>query len=152
MSFFYKPRRAAVLIETLIAMALLAIAMTALARFAATGMEESAGAQQRTLAAFLAQEKTEEIMQARNDLEAWFRTAEGLYPLDEDGLHRRFEPESLEAFRWNWEIRRYDPHPGMGVITVSVFPPSPGRGGDRGAFTLSTLLFLPDNMLEGEPQ
>ncbi len=137
------PRRGAVLVESLVAVALLAVVMGWLVRFAATGMDESALAHRRTGAALLAQEKVEEMMRARGDMAEWLRRAEERYPVDEGGRHRLFAADQWEAFRWDWEFSPFGEHPGLDKVTVRVFEHAPRGREDRLLFELSMMLFSP---------
>ncbi len=143
MNVIGRGRRGAVLIESLVAVALLAVVMGWLVRFSAAGMDESALAQRRTVAALLAQEKAEEIVRARGDTDEWLRRAEERYPADEGGTHRLFAADQWEAFRWDWEFSPFGEHPGLDKVTVRVFEHAPRGREDRLLFELSMMLFSP---------
>jgi hypothetical protein len=114
-------REGAVLAETLVAAALLTVAMSFLVEFATQGLTESAMAQRRIRGALLAQEKMERILATRNDLDAWENNARTTYPQDPETGHRRFASEELEDFRWEWQLNSPDDHPQMREVMVRVF-------------------------------
>ncbi len=147
MKFFDVPSRGAVLAETLIAIALLAVASTSLLRLSVTGAQQSLNARQRSTAALLAQEKMEEIIRARDDLATWEEDAAARYPSDEHN-RLRFSPtddnrqQAFDNFRWSWEITSSSQH--LQEVSVRVnWHPVGRRDGEMSHFELSTLLFSP---------
>ena len=118
-------RRGISLIETLVAFAIVAVAMTVLAQLMSWAMHESAFSRRRAEATLLAQERMEDLLAHRADLAAWEAAAKKAfefdpkteaYCFDEPGHPR---PE-LDAFRWTWLIEDMKDHPGLKKISVQL--------------------------------
>jgi hypothetical protein len=142
-------REGAILAETLVAAALLTVAMGFLVEFATQGLTESVLTQRRTRGALLAQEKMEEILAARADLEAWEAQAQEVYPEDPDGPHRLFAAEGLEEFRWGWNVLQPEGRPRMREAVVRVYWRFPRRKHFFRGCQIRTLLATPPSATKG---
>jgi len=141
-------RRGISLVETLVAFAILAVAMTVLAQLMSWAMHESAFSRRRAEATLLAQERMEDLLAHRSDLAAWeaatkkefvFDQKTEAYGFDEPG---RPHPE-LAAFRWTWLIEDMKDHPGLKKIGVQLRWLRSGVEGAGGKRELWTTLVVP---------
>ncbi len=132
--------RRTVLLETLVAVAVFALAMNFLVRFAITGARDTARVQNKAVAALLAQEKMEEIIRARHDISAWMRNAEKKYPFDSDSDYRFFNSPGLDSFRWRWRFDVFDGDLGLYEVTVRVVWDLPGGSRRTNRVELAALM------------
>jgi hypothetical protein len=139
-------RRGISLIETLIAFAIVAVAMTVLGQLMFWALNESAFSRRRAEATLLAQERMEDLIGHRADLAAWesamkarFDPKTEAYFFDEPGHPR---PE-LYAFRWTWTIEDMKDHPGMKKVGVQLRWTRTGAEGSAGKRDLWTTLAVP---------
>ena len=118
-------RRGISLIETLVAFAIVAVAMTVLGQLTFWALNESSFSRRRAEATLLAQERMEDLLAHRADLAAWeaatkkqfqFDPKTEAYCFDEPGQPR---PE-LHSFRWTWLIEDMKDHPGLKKIGVQL--------------------------------
>jgi len=141
-------RRGVSLVETLVAFAILAVAMTVLVQLTFWAMNESSFSRRRAEATLLAQERMEDLLAHRADLAAWeaaakkrfeFDTKTESYRFDEPGQPR---PE-LHAFRWTWLIEDMKDHPGLKKIRVELRWQRTGAEGAAGQRDLWTMVVVP---------
>ena len=141
-------RRGISLVETLVAFAIVAVAMTVLGQLMSWAMHESAFARRRAEATLLAQERMEDLLAHRADLAAWeaaakkrfeFDTKTEGYSFDEPGQPH---PE-LASFRWTWLIEDMADHPGLKKIGVQLRWLRTGVEGAGGRRDLWTTLVVP---------
>ena len=136
-------KRGVVLVETIVAAALLLVALGILAELAGRGLTESALAQRRTQGALLAQGKMEEILSARDRLAAWESRARREYPQDPEGDYRLFASPEWQDFRWNWHITPSSASPGLSEVVVDVYWWPAGGNRQRRSCQLRSLLATP---------
>jgi prepilin-type N-terminal cleavage/methylation domain-containing protein len=144
----FPSRNGITLVETLVALAIIAVAMSVLGQLLSWGMHESAFSRRRAQATLLAQERMEDLLAHRDDLAAWeaaakkgfvFDTKSEAYYFDEPG---RPHPE-LGAFRWTWLIEDMKDHPGLKKIRVQLHWLRSGAEGRGGTRELWTALYVP---------
>ena len=160
-------RRGITLVETLVAFAIVAVAMSVLGQLMSWAMHESAFSRRRAQATLLAQERLEDLLAHRDNLAAWeaatkkaftFDPKTEAYSFDEPGRSR---PE-LGSFRWTWLIEDLKDHPGLKKIRVQLRWIRTGVEGAGGTRELWTTLRVPQkspataaaepNRLEGVTQ
>ncbi len=141
-------RRGISLIETLVAFAILAVALTVLAQLMSWAMHESAFSRRRAQATLLAQERMEDLLAHRADLAAWEAAAKKEFEFDKKTETYYFDepghphPE-LNAFRWTWLIEDMKDHPGLKKISVQLRWLRSGVEGAGGKRELWTTLAVP---------
>ncbi len=141
-------RRGISLIETLVAMAIIAVATTVLGQLMSWAMHESAFARRRAEATLLSQERMEDLLAHRADLAAWEAAAKKRFEFDTKTEGYRFDepgqprPE-LDSFRWAWTIEEMKEHPGMRKIGIELRWLRTGMEGAGGKRNLWTLLVVP---------
>ncbi len=138
----------AVLVESLIAIAVLAVAMSLLVRFSIAGIEQVGQTYLRLNAALLAEGKMQEIIRNRDNLEDWQAYAAESYPKDEHHNLRKLHVENYDAFRWLWQFNDYGLQPGLKSVKVSVYWRRPGRTQFAENYVLETLLAVPDKIIK----
>lgn len=142
-------RRGAVLVETLVAMALLVVTMGFLVQFVTRSTTRSAMARARAKGALLAQEKMEEILSAPSP-QQWAARAKGTYAVEGEAQRHVFPSEQLSDFRWDWEVVRSESHPDMHEVAIRVFWQFPGREEFGQQYELRTLVPQPSARETGE--
>jgi type II secretory pathway pseudopilin PulG len=151
-------RRGISLIETLVAFAIIAVAMTVLGQLTFWALNESSFSRRRAEATLLAQERMEDLLAHRADLAAWeaetkkrfqFDPKTEAYCFDEPGQPH---PE-LYAFRWTWQIEDMKDHPGLKKIEVQLRWMHTGAERAAGKRDLWTTLAVPvkSQMAAAEP-
>ncbi len=141
-------RRGISLIETLVAFAILAVALTVLAQLMSWAMHESAFSRRRAEATLLAQERMEDLLAHRADLAAWEAAAKKEFVFDRKTEKYCFDepghphPE-LAIFRWTWLIEDMKDHPGLKKISVQMYWLRSGVEGAGGKRELWTTLVVP---------
>lgn len=133
-----RKKKTAVLVETLIAVVFMAVAMNFLVQFTVRGTQESAAAYKRTKAALFAQEKIEEILLARDDIEGWEKRTADRYPSDNRDGFRLHPLNAGEDLRWRWVIEPAEDSLALRA-TLKVLWDSPGHPEREESFELSTL-------------
>jgi type II secretory pathway pseudopilin PulG len=162
-------RRGISLVETLVAFAILAVAMTVLGQLLFWAMHDSAFSRRRAQATLLAQERMEDLLAHRADLAAWEAATKTRFVYDLKTEWYCFDerepgpqhPE-LSAFRWKWLIEDMKDHPGLKKISVQLRwlrSGVEGAGGERDLWTalaapgrLQTSVAAEPNRLEGATQ
>jgi type II secretory pathway pseudopilin PulG len=141
-------RRGISLVETLVAFAIVAVAMSVLGQLVSWAMHQSAFSRRRAQATLLAQERMEDLLAHRDDLAAWeaatkktftFDPKMEAYLFDEPGRSR---PE-LGSFRWTWLIEDMKDQPGMKKVRVQLQWLRTGVEGAGGKRELWTALRVP---------
>jgi hypothetical protein len=141
-------RRGTTLIETLVAFAIVAVAMTVLGQLTFWALNESSFARRRAEATLLAQEQMEDLLAHRADLAAWEAAAKKRFQFDPKAEAYFFDetghphPE-LYAFRWTWRIEDMKGHPGLKEIGVQLRWMRTGAEGTGGRRELWTTLAVP---------
>jgi len=141
-------RRGISLVETLVAFAILAVAMTVLAQLMSWAMHESAFSRRRAEATLLAQSRMEDLLAHRSDLAAWEAAAKKSFVYDRKtelyGFDELDHPRpELAAFRWTWRIEDMKDHPGLKKIGVQLRWLRSGVEGAGGKRELWTTLVVP---------
>jgi type II secretory pathway pseudopilin PulG len=118
-------RRGISLIETLVAFAIVAVAMTVLGQLMFWAMNESAFSRRRAEATLLAQERMEDLLAHRSDLAAWEEATKKRFAFDEKGEAYGFDEPGrprpdLSAFRWTWRIEDMKDHPGLKQVEIQL--------------------------------
>jgi len=141
-------RRGISLVETLVAFAIVAVAMTVLGQLTFWALNESAFSRRRAEATLLAQERMEDLLGHRSDLAAWeaatkkrfeFDKKTEAYSFDEPGHPR----PQLYAFRWTWHIEDMKDHPGLKKVEVQLRWTRTGAESATGRRELWTTLAVP---------
>jgi type II secretory pathway pseudopilin PulG len=142
-------RRGISLVETLVAFAIVAVAMTVLGQLTFWALNESSFSRHRAEATLLAQERMEDLLGHRADLAAWDAAArkrfqrdpltENYFFFDEPGHPR---PE-LHAFRWKWQIEDMKDHPGLKKIEIQLLWTRTGAERATGKRALWTTVAVP---------
>jgi type II secretory pathway pseudopilin PulG len=136
------------LIETLVAFAIVAVAMTVLGQLTFQALNKSSFSRHRAEATLLAQGRMEDLLAHRADLAAWeaatkkqfqFDPKTEAYCFDETGHPH---PE-LYAFRWTWRIEDMKDHPGLKKVGVQLRWMRSGIEGAGGRRDLWTTLAVP---------
>ena len=114
-------RRGISLIETLVALAIIAVAMTVLGQIISWAMHESAFSRRRAEATLLSQERMEDLLAHRADLAAWEAAAKKRFefdrrPRDTASTSPASRIPSWHSFRWAWLIEDMKEHPGLKKI------------------------------------
>ena len=138
-------RRGISLIETLVAFAILAVAMSVLGQLISWAMHESAFARRRAQATLLAQERLEDLLAHRDDLAAWEAATKKSFEFDpktEAYLFERSRPE-LGSFRWTWLIEEMKDHPDLKKVRVQLRWLRTGVEGAGGGRELWTTVRVP---------
>ena len=141
-------RRGISLIETLVAIALVAVATTVLGQLMSWAMHESAFSRRRAEATLLSQERMEDLLAHRADLAGWEAAAKKRFEFDTKTEGYRFDepgqprPE-LGSFRWAWTIEDMKDHPGMKKVGVQLRWTRTGAEGSAGKRDLWTTLAVP---------
>lgn len=131
------------LVETIVAIAIVVVALNILTQFVIRGMDESSLARRRARAAFYAQERLEEIVAHRADLAAWeARAARTHRPAAVEGMYWFPEPHR-SAFCWSWRIEDVKGRPGLRQARVSVRWRTPRRRYWVHTAQLHTLIAVP---------
>ena len=140
-------RRAVTLVETVVSIALLAVAMSLLAQLVMTGLEMSMMAQMRVSGMLYAQEKMEDILAHRDDLAAWEADARANFELDEETKLHTFPQQERESYRWTWRISDFQDarvlQTGLKEVIVTVHWRLPRRRSFTPRYDLRTLLAVP---------
>jgi len=117
------PRHAAAsLVEILVSISVLMAAMGILAQYLVMGLDESSRAHRRAAAYLFAQERLEEILAHRSDLESYLLQAEKRFPRDAEevaALHQ-FDPPR-ENYRWRWAVNPVEGRPRLREVLVRVY-------------------------------
>jgi len=97
-------------------------AMGILAQYLVMGLDESARAHRRAAAYLLAQERMEEILAHRSDLESYLSQAEKRFPRDAEQAAplRLFDPPR-ENYRWLWAVSPVEGRPHLREVLVRVY-------------------------------
>ena len=109
------------LLETLAAIAILAVILSILAQISFQALSESVMTRRRAQGVLLAQGKMEEVLASREDLDGWLKQAAKAYPLDPEIDTRRFAEPANGMFRWSCEILDVQNNPGMKEIVVRTY-------------------------------
>jgi type II secretory pathway pseudopilin PulG len=136
-------RRGISLIETLVAFAILAIAMSVLGQLISWAMHESAFSRRRAQATLLAQERMEDLLAHRDDLAGWEAAMKAAYTFDPKLEGYFFNDPKLGSFRWNWLIEDMKDHPGLKKVRVQLRWQRTGVEGAGGTRELWTALHVP---------
>lgn len=113
-------RRGATLVETLIAIAIVVVALNIMAQMLFQAMDRATMARRRAQATLIAQERIEEILAHRNDLKAWETRAQNTYkPSTVQGMYS-FPDELLSPYCWRWQIADFEGRPAMKEVSVIV--------------------------------
>lgn len=144
-------RRGAALLEMLVSISILMTAAVILAQYVVMGIDESAMAQRRAMGYLLAQERLEDLLAHRADLDAYLKAAEALYPPDPEipaVSLRHFDP-ARKDFRWRWDVKDAPDLPGLKEVTVWVHWQQPQDRSFRPHCRLRTLLAVPSRQEAG---
>ncbi len=130
------------LIETLVAMAILAVVLSMLGQVVFRGIHQSVMTRRRAQGVLLAQAKMEEMLSHRSDLSGWLKKVEKEAPVDPETDARWFSDPDREMFRWSCEIKDAANRPAMKEIVVrTLWQRRGGAGWSR--CELRTLVFAP---------
>jgi Tfp pilus assembly protein PilV len=140
-------RRAVTLVETIVSIALLAVAMSLLAQLVMTALEMSMMAQMRVSGMLYAQERMEDILARRDNLADWEAEARANFELDEETKLHRFKEQERESYQWTWRISDSQDasvlQTGLKEVVVTVHWRLPGRRSITPRYDLRTLLAVP---------
>ncbi len=109
------------LVETILALALLAVAISVLGQLMFGAIEQSIMARRRAEAALLAQERMEEILAHRSGLSAWEARAKKSFEFEKESESYLFKRKGLDSFRWHWQISEFQDSPWLKEIIVRVY-------------------------------
>lgn len=136
--------RAASLIETLMAMAIVVVAINIMGQLLFQAMGRATMARRRAEATLIAQERLEELLAHRTDLKAWAAKAQETYkPSPLQGMYS-FAERKLEPYCWKWDIGEAEGRPGMREVAVVVRWRALGSNW-ASSVSLRTLLAVPAN-------
>jgi len=108
------------LIETVVAIGILAVAMSLLARILVGSLEQSQMARQAAQGILLAQERMEDVLAHSADLATWESGAKDQFPFDQEANLYRFQEPERAAYRWDWSIQGMEGQPGLSLVAVGV--------------------------------
>lgn len=142
-------RRGTSLIEVLVSATILITATVILTQFALRSLDESALATRRAKAFLLAQDRMEEILAHRGDLDGFEIRARRDYVIDEEvtGVplyHFTERPgDDYAAYRWRWQINPVEGNPALRDITVWAHWKQPRTADFRMNTQLRTYVAVP---------
>ena len=124
-------RRGISLIETLVAFAIVAVALALLGELTFWATSTTVFSKRYSQAALLAQERMEDLLAHRGDLRGWEEQTRKDFATDDKFVPNMTlytfdtaedqHPELRTSFRWNWQIKDVPDHPKLKEVQIQLF-------------------------------